>query len=199
MHSLASDSKGHFYTTETYEGKRVQKFVYKGIGSVTARTTTPGRMPARRPSAMRKIRTGKAPIACRRSSAWPGHFPAGTTLNGIVAHEDWLPTFAAIGGDLDVKERLLKGTTINGRDYRAHLDGYNLLDYLSGRTKELPRKEFWYVNDDGQVVAARYDAWKVVFLENRGLAFGVWREPFTGAPRPAAVQPTSRPFRARSA
>jgi arylsulfatase len=34
------------------------------------------------------------------------------------------------------------------------------------------------VNDDGQVVAARYDDWKVVFLENRGEAFGVWREPF---------------------
>ena len=30
---------------------------------------------------------------------WPGHFPAGKTLNGIVAHEDWLPTFAAVAGD----------------------------------------------------------------------------------------------------
>jgi arylsulfatase len=109
---------------------------------------------------------------------WPGKFPAGATLNGIVSHEDWLPTFAAAAGDVDVKERLLKGTTINGRSYRNHLDGYNQLDYLSGKTKESPRKEFWYVNDDGQVVAARYEDWKVVFLENRGQAFGVWREPF---------------------
>jgi arylsulfatase A-like enzyme len=45
--------------------------------------------------------------------------------------------------------------------------------------KESPRKEFMYVNDDGQVVAIRYDDWKAVFLENRGQAFGVWREPFT--------------------
>ena len=44
--------------------------------------------------------------------------------------------------------------------------------------KESPRHEFWYVNDDGQIVATRYDDWKVVFLENRGQAFGVWREPF---------------------
>ena len=110
---------------------------------------------------------------------WPGHFPAGTTLNGIVAHEDWLPTFAAAAGDTDVTERLLKGTTINGRDYRAHLDGYNMLDYLSGKADKSPRNEFFYVNDDGQVVAIRYDDWKVVFLENRGVAFGVWREPFT--------------------
>jgi DNA-binding beta-propeller fold protein YncE len=33
VHSIASDSKGNLYTTETYEGKRVQKFVYKGISS----------------------------------------------------------------------------------------------------------------------------------------------------------------------
>jgi arylsulfatase A-like enzyme len=110
---------------------------------------------------------------------WPGHFPAGTTLNGVVSHEDWLPTFAAVAGDTDVKERLLKGTTINGRAYKNHLDGYNLLDYLSGKTKESPRKEFIYVNDDGQIVAMRYGDWKTVFLENRGEAFGVWREPWT--------------------
>jgi arylsulfatase len=109
---------------------------------------------------------------------WPGRFPAGETRNGIVAHEDWLPTFAAAAGDADVKERLLKGTTIGGRSYRAHLDGYNMLDYLSGKVKESPRKEFWYVNDDGEIVAARYQDWKAVFLENRGMAFEVWREPF---------------------
>jgi arylsulfatase A-like enzyme len=110
---------------------------------------------------------------------WPGKFPAGITLNGIITHEDWLPTFAAIAGDSDVKERLLKGTNINGRTYKNHIDGYNQLDYLTGKTEVSPRNEFWYVNDDGQVVAARYGDWKVVFLENRGEAFGVWREPFT--------------------
>jgi arylsulfatase len=110
---------------------------------------------------------------------WPGRFPAGTTLNGLVAHEDWLPTFAAAAGDTTVKERLLKGATINGRSYRGHLDGYNMLDYLGGKTPTSPRNEFFYVNDDGQVVAIRYQDWKVVFLENRGEAFGVWREPFT--------------------
>jgi len=109
---------------------------------------------------------------------WPGKFPAGVTLNGIASHEDWLPTFAAIAGDTDVKERLLKGTAINGRSYRAHLDGYNQLDYLTGKSKVSPRNEFFYVNDDGQVVAMRYQDWKSVFLENRGQAFGVWREPF---------------------
>jgi len=110
---------------------------------------------------------------------WPGKFPADVTLNGIVAHEDWLPTFAAAAGAPDIKDRLLKGTTLNGRTYKNYIDGYNQLDYLSGKVKESPRNEFWYVNDDGQIVAARYQDWKVVFLENRGEAFGVWREPFT--------------------
>jgi len=110
---------------------------------------------------------------------WPGHFPAGVTLNGIVAHEDWLPTFAAAAGNPGIREQLREGVDLNGRHYRNYVDGYNLLDYLGGKTAESPRHEFWYVNDDGQIVAARYDDWKVVFLENRGQAFGVWREPFT--------------------
>ncbi|TWU01590.1 arylsulfatase [Neorhodopirellula pilleata] len=110
---------------------------------------------------------------------WPGKFKAGTVLNGIVAHEDWLPTFAAIGGSTDIKEQLKSGVTLNGRDYKNHIDGYNQLDYLTGKSDESPRHEFMYINDDGQIVAMRYDAWKAVFLENRGMAFEVWREPFT--------------------
>ena len=110
---------------------------------------------------------------------WPGQFPQGVTLNGIVAHEDWLPTFAAIAGDETIKEKLAKGVELNGRKYKNYLDGYNLDGYLRGKEKNSPRSEFFYVNDDGQVVAIRYNDWKAVFLENRGQAFGVWREPFT--------------------
>jgi arylsulfatase len=125
---------------------------------------------------------------------WPGKFPAGVTLNGLVSHEDWLPTFAAAAGDLDVKARLLKGADVNGRRYRAHLDGYNQLDYLMGKTDKSPRQEFWYVNDDGQVVAARWGDWKVVFLENRGQGFGVWREPFVELRTPLLFNLRRDPF-----
>jgi arylsulfatase len=109
---------------------------------------------------------------------WPGKFPAGVTLNDIVAHEDWLPTFAAATGAPDIKEKLKEGVELNGRKYRNYIDGYNQLDYLAGKAKDSPRKEFVYVNDDGQIVAMRLGDWKAVFLENRGQAFGVWREPF---------------------
>ncbi|MDX1964418.1 MAG: arylsulfatase [Pirellulales bacterium] len=110
---------------------------------------------------------------------WPGQFPAGVTLNGIVSHEDWLPTFAAAAGSTNIAEQLRSGVELNGRKYRNYIDGVNQLEYLRGKTQESPRKDFIYVNDDGQIVAIRYSDWKVVFLENRGQAFGVWREPFT--------------------
>ena len=125
---------------------------------------------------------------------WPGKVPEGEILNGIVAHEDWLPTFAAVAGNPEIKEQLREGTELIGRTYRNYIDGYNQLPYLTGETEESPRHEFWYVNDDGQVVAARYDDWKVVFLENRGEAFGVWREPFVELRTPLLFHLRRDPF-----
>ena len=49
---------------------------------------------------------------------WPGQFPANTTLTGIAAHEDWLPTFAAAAGEPNIKEKLRQGVELNGRLYR---------------------------------------------------------------------------------
>ena len=110
---------------------------------------------------------------------WPGHYQAGVTLNGLVAHEDWLPTFEAAAGAPDIKAKLASGVELNGRKYKNAIDGYDQNDYLSGKVDKSPRNEFLYANDDGQIVAIRYLDWKAVFLENRGVAFGVWREPFT--------------------
>jgi arylsulfatase A-like enzyme len=118
---------------------------------------------------------------------WPGHFPAGVTVNGIVAHEDWLPTFASAAGKTDIKQDLLDGYEAIGRTYKNHIDGYDMNEYLSNADsyksptesyQASPRKEFWYFNDDGEVVAIRLSDWKSVFLENRGETFQLWREPF---------------------
>jgi arylsulfatase len=118
--------------------------------------------------------------ACRVPTflGWPGRFPAGETLNGIVSHEDWLPAFSAIAGNPDIAARLRGGVERNGRSYRNCIDGYNQPDCLRGAVARSPRSAFWYVTDDGQGVAARCDDWTVVFLENRGEAFGVRRAPF---------------------
>ena len=91
---------------------------------------------------------------------WPGHFPAGVTVNGVVAHEDWLPTFASAAGKNDIKEDLLDGYEAIGRTYKNHIDGYDMTEYLSNADsyktptesyQASPRKEFWYFNDDGEV------------------------------------------------
>ncbi|WP_417743466.1 hypothetical protein [Salipiger sp.] len=83
-------------------------------------------------------------------------------------------------GVTDIKGQLLEGTTINGEEYKNHLDGYNQLDYLTGDTDEGARPEFFYINDDGAIVALRYENWKVVFKEQRMQGtMGVWAEPFT--------------------
>ena len=125
---------------------------------------------------------------------WPGHFPAGTTLNGIVSHEDWLPTFAAAAGAPDIKEKLLKGVALNGRNYKNHLDGYNLLDYLSGKTDKSPRNEFFYVGDEGAMLAIRVGDWKATYLENREHQLQVWREPFVQLRMPVLVNLRRDPF-----
>ena len=112
---------------------------------------------------------------------WPGKIKAGTWCNAIMHHMDWMPTLLAIAGDDDIKENLKKGgvKAIN-RTYKVHLDGYNFLPYLTGEVKESPRKEIFYFSDDGDVMALRYDDWKVVFMEQRATGtLELWANPFT--------------------
>jgi arylsulfatase len=111
---------------------------------------------------------------------WPGKIKPGSVSNQIVSHLDWAPTLAAIGGDPDVKGKLLKGYQIGENTYKVHLDGFNLVPYLTGQTNKSPRDSFIYCNDDAQIVALRYDNWKLVFLEQRAQGtLRIWGEPFT--------------------
>ena len=110
---------------------------------------------------------------------WPGKIEPGTWTNEIVLHMDWLPTFAAAACDDDVKESFLNGMSANGRNYKVHLDGYNVLPVLTGETEEGPRKEIFYFSDDGDLTALRYDDWKIIFMEQKAEGtFRVWMEPF---------------------
>ena len=111
---------------------------------------------------------------------WPGKVAAGTVSNEIVQHHDWLPTLLAMAGDTNAVERLKQGATVNGKKFKNHIDGMNLLPYLTGQDKESPRKFFFYFSDDGDVLGLRYDNWKVVFMEQRCQGtMQVWAEPFT--------------------
>ncbi len=110
---------------------------------------------------------------------WPGHIKPDSVSNEIIHHMDWLPTFAAIAGDNTIKDDLKKGIKANGREYKVHLDGYNVLPLLTGKEKSSPRHEVFYFSDDGDLTALRYDDWKLIFMEQRVEAtFQAWMEPF---------------------
>ncbi len=111
---------------------------------------------------------------------WPGHIKPGSVSNDIVGSHDWFPTLLAAAGDTGVTGRLLQGWKIGDRTYRVHLDGYNQLPYLTGEQDHSARRGFIYVNDDGQLVAIRFDNWKVVFVEQKTPGtLDIWGEPFT--------------------
>lgn len=111
---------------------------------------------------------------------WPGKIKAGSISNDIVQHHDWLPTFLAMAGDPDVRNKLMKGHKAIGRTYKNLIDGFNLLPFLTGEEKNSPRKFFFYFSDDGDVLGLRYDNWKLVFMEQRAHGtLRVWAEPFT--------------------
>jgi arylsulfatase len=114
---------------------------------------------------------------------WPGVIKPGSVSNGIVHHMDWMPTFLAAAGKADIKEDLLDGyhSKALGRDYKVHLDGYNLMAHLKDpQGTKSPRKEVFYFSDDGDLTALRYLDWKLIFMEQKTAGtFRVWMEPFT--------------------
>jgi arylsulfatase len=71
---------------------------------------------------------------------WPAKIAAGTVSNEIVQHHDWLPTFLAASGEPDIVEQLKAGHTISDKSFKVHIDGYNLLHYLTGETDKSPRQ-----------------------------------------------------------
>jgi arylsulfatase A-like enzyme len=126
---------------------------------------------------------------------WPGHFEPGTVLNGIVSHNDWFVTLLAAAGEPDIAGKLRAGHELNGTTFKVHLDGFNQLPYLTGEEEESPRNYFFYVSDDGDLTALRYDNWKFVFLEQRAPGtFRVWAEPFTELRVPKIFNLRTDPF-----
>jgi arylsulfatase A-like enzyme len=110
---------------------------------------------------------------------WPGHIAPNSLTTEIFSGMDWFPTFLAAAGDPNIKDRLLKGTPVGGKSYKVHLDGYNQLDLLTGKSTKSARNEFAYFNDDAQLVAYRIGNWKVVIREQSAAGgFKVWSDPF---------------------
>ncbi len=125
---------------------------------------------------------------------WPGVIKPGTVINDMGCHEDMIPTFAAAAGEPNLVEKVKQGYRAGDKTFKVHLDGQNLLPFFKGEAKESPRKEFVYWNDDGQLVALRFEQWKILFLEQRSKGFGVWSEEFTPLRVPKLFNIRSDPF-----
>lgn len=133
----------------------------------------------------------RVPMAVR----WPGKIKPGQVSNEIVQHHDWLPTFLAMAGAPTVMEDLKKGYSAIGRTYKNHIDGFNLLPYLTGEQDKGPRKLFAYISDDGDILGLRYDNWKIVFMEQRCQGtLQVWAEPFVKLRMPKLFNLRTDPF-----
>jgi arylsulfatase len=89
----------------------------------------------------------------------------------------------AAAGDPDIMDKLKNGHKAGAdgeTEYKVHIDGFNLLPYLMGEVEHSPRRGFFYFNDDAQLVAMRFENWKIVFAEQRCPGtLRIWAEPFT--------------------
>ena len=115
--------------------------------------------------------------ACR-FVRWPGKIKEGSVFNDLASHQDWLPTLLAAAGEPDISGKLLNGYKIESKNYKVHIDGLNLLPYLTGEVKEGPREHFFYFSDDGDLIALRMGDWKMVLMEQRAKQLLCWFEPF---------------------
>ena len=133
---------------------------------------------------------------------WPGKIKAGSVSNEIVQHHDWLPTFLAAAGDPDISreaEEGLKAGADGDTEYKVHIDGFNLLPYLTGEVEHEPAARASSTSPTTATCSAcAFENWKIVFLEQRCQGtLQIWAEPFTTAARAEAVQPAHRPVRVR--
>jgi arylsulfatase A-like enzyme len=125
---------------------------------------------------------------------WPGVIQPGGVSNDICSHTDMLPTRVAAAGDSGIVEKLKKGHKAGKKTFKVHIDGYNLLPFLKNEVKENPRQAFFYWSDDGDLMALRFERWKVHFMEQRAHGLDVWREPLVTLRVPKLFDLRSDPF-----
>jgi len=125
---------------------------------------------------------------------WPGVVEPGRVINDICSLQDMIPTFAAAAGEPDLVEKVKKGYAADGKTFKVHLDGVNLLPFLKGEVEKSPREGFLYWSDDGELLAVRVGHWKATFLEQRSHGLAVWREPFSELRAPKLYNLRADPF-----
>ncbi len=124
---------------------------------------------------------------------WPSKIKAHSVSNGIFSHQDWLPTLMAAAGEKNIVSKLKKGHQAGDKKFQVHLDGFDQMEHLQGRS-DSKRHQFFYFTDDGNLSAVRMDDWKVVFSEQRAHGLDVWAEPYTPLRLPKVFNLRRDPF-----
>jgi hypothetical protein len=106
---------------------------------------------------------------------WPGHVAPDSVQNGIMSGLDWLPTFAAIAGNPNITDQLLKGVKFGDRTYKNHLDGYDQTAMLTGKGPS-NRHEIFYLGES-TIGAVRIDDYKYRFIDQPQGWLGVKTHP----------------------
>jgi arylsulfatase A-like enzyme len=89
----------------------------------------------------------------------------------------------------------MTGHQVGDKNFKVHVDGFNLLPYLVGDTDGSPRPGFVYFSDDGDLLALRYDNWKLTFMEQRMPGtMQIWAEPFVTLRVPKIFNLRTDPF-----
>ncbi len=153
---------------------------------------------------------GTTPFRGEKATNWEGGFRV-PTLHPLArrdqARDGLQRGLLALRPDPDLLRRRRRArrrrqvpqgaTRLGDKTFKVHLDGYNLMPFLTGSAKESPRRDFLYWNDDGELVAMRVGG-----LEGRLQGAGArgHRRLAEGVHQPAgaeALQPARRPVRAR--
>jgi arylsulfatase A-like enzyme len=97
---------------------------------------------------------------------WPGKVAPGSIENGIISGLDWFPTFVAAAGNPNIAQELLAGKQLGDQTYKVHLDGYNQLDFLTGKGPSA-RNEIFYFTET-TLGAVRINDYKYRFTDQPG-------------------------------
>ena len=128
---------------------------------------------------------------------WPGKIKAGSVSNEIIQHHDWLPTLLAAAGDPDVSDKLKKGYKAGETTYKVHIDGFNLLPYLTGEARTARGGDSSTSTTMANWSACASRTGRSCSRNSAAGTLRIWAEPFTDAAGAQAVQPAHRSLRVR--
>ncbi len=123
---------------------------------------------------------------------WPGHIKAGSYSSGIMTMEDWFTTLASIAGEPNVAEKLEKGASYNGKNFKNLLEGVDQTGFITGETVSARNHVFYY--DEFNLAALRLGQFKFHFAVKEN---GKWDDPLVYFGRAVVTNIVMDPYERR--